>query len=83
MSDIAIRVESLSKAYRIDLKEQQHETGWKMEDGRWKLEDGSWKLGTALPTPNPQLLTPNPTSQSPREFTNWKLSLNVVCLKPT
>ena len=26
MSDIAIRVESLSKAYRIGLKEQQHET---------------------------------------------------------
>src|SRR5664280_1174808 len=26
MSDIAIRVENLSKAYRIGLKEQQHET---------------------------------------------------------
>jgi hypothetical protein len=26
MSDIAIRVEGLSKAYRIGLKEQQHET---------------------------------------------------------
>ncbi|GEM_PF-7014427 len=26
MSDIAIRVESLSKAYRIGLQEQQHET---------------------------------------------------------
>ena len=26
MSDIAIRVENLSKAYRIDLKEQQHQT---------------------------------------------------------
>jgi hypothetical protein len=26
MSDIAIRVENLGKAYRIGLKEQQHET---------------------------------------------------------
>jgi hypothetical protein len=26
MSDVAIRVEGLSKAYRIGLKEQQHET---------------------------------------------------------
>ena len=66
MSDIAIRVEGLSKAYRIGLKEQQHETmlgalaAWvksPFENYRNldRFEDARLDLGPQTTDPGPQV----------------------------